>query len=157
MPFCQSCGTKYNDGAKFCQNCGANLPATTASPQAPVSQTPATIETVMCAYHPTTTAVGSCSRCDNPVCSICLLTRGQFLSGSSQICRLCIRLESASNTAAVVGVFLALGGLVLGAIMFSGIVMLFGLVVGFLVWLLLRSHLRGRAETNVRGRSQTGM
>lgn len=25
MPFCQNCGTEYQQGAKFCSNCGTNL------------------------------------------------------------------------------------------------------------------------------------
>lgn len=104
----------------------------------------------MCAYHPGTPAIGSCSNCDNPVCNVCLVTKGSFLSGSSQICRLCIRLESASNTA--LAIFVGIAGLILGAIMFSSIVMIVGLMGGLVLWLVLRTHLRERAQAGILGK-----
>jgi flagellar basal body-associated protein FliL len=37
MPFCNSCGSSLDSGAKFCAKCGAANPAAAASPAAPVA------------------------------------------------------------------------------------------------------------------------
>lgn len=149
MPFCQNCGTKYTEGTKFCQNCGANL-ASTITPTIPVAGS-----TPMCAYHSATPATGSCSRCGKATCNVCLVTRSEnrlFMGfGSSQICRLCIRYDSATNTAAVVAILVGLVSFVVGAFM-SGTILIIGLLAAIALFVLIRNHMRERAQAEILGK-----
>lgn len=105
-----------------------------------------------CFYHPSALAVGSCSRCGNPACNVCLVMKGSFLSGSSQLCKLCILYEDATNTAGIgafvtfIGMFFVVSftplGLDLGALLLA-------VVAALLVFIFLRTGLRRRARRSV--------
>lgn len=145
MPFCRNCGTQYTEGIRFC---GTNL----ASINPTVTPTPA----VMCAYHPASLATGSCSRCLKPTCSVCLTTRSEnrlFMGfRSSQVCRLCVRYESASRIAAAVAILVGLASFVISLWSDAG---LLGLIAAVFLWYIIRKNMRQRGEVEILGKEAT--
>jgi len=115
--------------------CGTNVKATpvTSAPQATV-RSPAS-----CFLH-YTPAVGSCGKCLRPVCNLCLVKKGDFLTGESQVCLLCVRYENALNWSAGIAIVLFI---VLSLATFN---LLIGLIVALPVFVLLRRQMRRKSE-----------
>jgi hypothetical protein len=80
------------------------------------------------------------------------VTKGEILTGSSQICRLCIRYESASNTAAVVAVVTGIVGFAIGLFQMSIVIIIVGLLAAIALFILIRNHMRERAQAEILGK-----
>lgn len=136
--YCMYCGKEMPLNASFCSSCGQ--PSKPQTPTMPLITFPSSVN---CHFHPATRAVGSCSKCGKPACNVCLVTKGGFLTGASQVCRLCIRYESALNWSG--GIALVLFLVLTLATLNVGLMVLWA-IIALVVFLLTRKELRKRAR-----------
>lgn len=79
------------------------------------------------------------------------MTKGGFITGTSRVCRLCVRYESASNWSAGVAIFVFMALFVAGVFVYilythTYIFLIFAVILAPTIFLLLRRELRGKAE-----------
>ena len=77
-----------------------------------------------------------------PLCQICLVTKSDFLSGTSQVCRLCIKKDNALIYSAGIAIFL-------GTVTFFLTNFMFALIPAGIAFILTYHKLRNRAKLTI--------
>lgn len=78
-----------------------------------------------------------------PACQVCLVTKGSFLSGSSQVCRLCLLNENALNWSLAAAIVLW----VVTIIFTFNFILAF--IIAGIVFFVIRKTMRDRARSTI--------